>query len=140
MYCFRCGNKINGSDIYCSHCGIKIENVEDNVIVSNEFDKVNGTKNISLVFGIIAIIASFLIIFSPFGLILSIIGLIYGIKVRKRTGNVLGVILNSFALFISLMLSILIVLGFYFSFHMIDGLWHEDTHYEEKYYDYRNNF
>lgn len=140
MYCFRCGNKINSSDIYCSHCGIKIENEEDNVIVSNEFDKVNGAKNISLVFGIIAIIASFLVIFSPFGLILSIIGLIYGLKVRKRTGNVLGVILNSLALFISLILSILIVLGFYFSIHMIDGLWHEDTHYEEKYYDYRNKF
>lgn len=34
-FCYNCGNKINENDSYCSHCGLKLGNVDNNYSSQN---------------------------------------------------------------------------------------------------------
>lgn len=137
MYCVKCGNKLVGNENYCISCGNLINySVNEQVNV-----KKNGDKTISIVLGIFGIVGSLMFIFAPISLILSIVGLVYGIKVNKRVGNVLGIVLNIISLFLSLIISLIIFFALFFSWYTVrDGInnfWQEESYYEER-VDYNN--
>lgn len=98
MYCSNCGIK-NDENNYCVNCGNKLNN--NNVIVNKES---NGLKTASIVLGILGIIGTVLIVFSPISFVLSLIGLILGIVANKKIRNVSGIILNSIGLFFSIII------------------------------------
>ena len=117
MYCSNCGNKLMGSEKYCPNCG---NNTEGNTqeIISNEGSQSTGGKSSSIVLGILGIIGSILVIFSPISFLLSLIGLIIGIKTNKYLNNKVGIILNAIGLFLSLVSLIIFSLFIYLLFNV----------------------
>lgn len=108
MKCKSCGNEINKNSKFCSECGEKIEEIEE---VSGELEtenkepvKKDGNRTASIVIGIIALVGDVLIIFFPVSFVLSIIGLILAIIACKEVKNVAGIVLNSIALVLSILL------------------------------------
>lgn len=99
-YCSNCGNKIQTGDVFCSKCGLRInqQNIPSNM---NDLQKNNhdGFKIASLVLGIITIVGSiifnFLII--PLAIIGLILGIIYSAKAKKFCAgiilNILGIVI-----------------------------------------------
>ena len=107
MYCNQCGTKLTGSEKFCFHCGTEIKNDNYNS-VSTETKSSSGKKNASIILGIISLVGLFLIIFSPISVILSLIGLIIGIRAHKEVNNVAGIVINAISLFISLIITFII--------------------------------
>lgn len=134
MYCTNCGNKINNNDKYCTKCGNKLdsENVQFNVNNNIEKKSYSGKKIASIVLGAVSIALSFMVIFAPLGLIISIIGLIFAFLVINKESNVLGILLNSVGLVISL--GICIIFGFVFRYVV------DDVKNEMEYYENSNDF
>lgn len=136
MYCSNCGTKNDGNN-YCVKCGNKlvINNSNNNKDIKEEG---NGLKTSSIILGILGIIGSVLIIFSPISFVFSLIGLILGIVATKKVRNVSGIVLNSIGLFLSLI--ILGIIGLIFNF-VIDNRYDEidrdwDNHaFDKGYYE-----
>ena len=128
MYCSNCGTKNDGNN-YCVKCGNKlvINNSNNNKDIKEEG---NGLKTASIILGILGIIGSVLIIFSPISFVFSLIGLILGIVATKKVRNVSGIILTSIGLFLSLI--ILGIIGLIFNF-VIDNRYDEIDRYKDNY-------
>ena len=107
MYCENCGTKLNGNEDYCFRCGRAINKVNSSLADSNSND---GMKNASIVLGIISLVGIFFIIFCPISLILSLIGLILSIKANKMVNNVAGIVINAIGLFISSVITFLMIM------------------------------
>jgi phosphate/sulfate permease len=124
MYCSNCGKKLAKDVLYCPNCGEKTTEEVKGEVISNEpitKDDNNSRRETSIVLGIIAIVGVFLVIFAPISFVLSIIGLVIGIKANKNTNNTIGIVLNSISLFLSAILCIVIVFFFWLFVSIIDG-------------------
>ena len=112
MYCNNCGGSINGFEKYCPNCGKLISNtfLEDKSINKST----ENARTASIVLGGLSLGGIFLVIFAPVSLILSIIGLILGIKSNKYYKNTIGIVLNSIGLFLSFILTGIFALMIYF--------------------------
>lgn len=109
VYCSKCGTRNEGNK-FCTNCGMKLENISNvNTGTGVKTEEKNGLKTASLVLGIISIISSILLVFSPIGLMLAIIGLVLGIVASKSVKNVVGIVLNSVGLFISIVVISLLI-------------------------------
>ncbi len=109
-YCSKCGSENDAEVKFCSKCGNSFENEvseNKNVVSKNK----EGLGVASLVIGIIALVLSFTcIFFIPFFIIfpLALVGLILGIVNKVKKGRKFaGIILNAFALLISIVTCIL---------------------------------
>jgi len=116
--CVNCGNKIKKSDSFCVICGKKIENKQE----KNNNSSNCGLKIASIVLGILGIIFSLMLFLSPVSFIISLIGLILGICALKHVKNVVGIVLNSIGLFLSVLIIILIVVIFNYTYDNMDLL------------------
>ena len=121
MYCSNCGTKNEGNN-YCVKCGNKLINISNNINNNVVPEEGSGLKTASIVLGILGIIGSILIIFSPISFVFSLIGLILGIVATKKVRNVSGIVLNSIGLVLSLI--ILGIIGLIFNF-VIDNRYDE---------------
>lgn len=151
MYCTNCGNKCNGGN-FCTRCGnkleeLKVDNTTMNKGVNNKVvvkEENSGLKTASIVLGILGIVGSLMIVFFPVSFILSLIGLILGIVATKKVKNVVGIILNSVGLFLSIIICIacvwfLICIGsgiktgsdFYDEYYNDDYNWNYDDYFDD---------
>ncbi len=105
MYCNNCGKKLNGSEKYCPECGKKQEIEVIPTIYNTTRVSTENYRSASIALGIIALVGSLLVVFSPIALILSIIGLVLAIKSHKNNDNVPGLILNGVGLFLSFIIT-----------------------------------
>ena len=112
MYCNNCGGSLNGFENYCPNCGKLISNtfLEDKSINKST----ENARTVSIVLGGLSLGGIFLVIFAPVSLILSIIGLVLGIKSNKYYKNTIGIVLNSIGLFLSFILTGVFALMIYF--------------------------
>ena len=147
MYCDNCGTKLTGDENYCFNCGKKVNNVNNSDVgkanistVDNSNNLNTGTKTASIVLGIISLVGIFLVIFSPISLILSLVGLILSIKANKVTNNVAGIVINAIGLFLSLIITSIIVFILYLVVNMGNNIdlskmpWNEYiSEYEERF-------
>ena len=106
MFCENCGTRLASDEKYCPNCGNEIK--KNNIVTSQSKTESNGKKTASIVLGIISLAGIFFVVFSPISLILSLIGLIIGIKAHKETSNVAGIVLNAIGLFISVIITAII--------------------------------
>lgn len=132
MYCSNCGNKNEGNN-YCINCGNKLINSNNNDNINVIKEDGSGLKTASIVLGILGIIGSLLIIFSPIAFIFSLIGLILGIIAAKKVRNVSGIVLNSIGLILSIIIVGVMILIFSFMFD-------NDRYDEIDRYDIEDNF
>lgn len=120
MKCERCGTVVTENEQYCHGCGNQIvrsaNSLNNNQYMNsqpsnNESESKLGT--ISLIIGIIAMVASFR--WPLLGLILSIVGLVLASKYKKQTNKKTpGKVLNIIGLILSILagiLKILLVVG-----------------------------
>ena len=133
MYCSNCGNRNEGNN-FCTRCGILLSNNNINTLGQGE-DK-NGLKTASIILGIIGIVGSLTILLSFVGVVVSLIGLILGIVATKKGRNVVGIVLNSVGLFLSI--SILLLLFIFVSFVINEYGDYEGSYYNKE--DYFDNF
>lgn len=107
MFCPKCGSQNDEGVKFCSKCGASMTDGKT-ATQKTETKKKEGLGTASLVLGIIALVFSFsCIIFVPIFVVLplAIIGLILGIVNKAKKGKkVAGIILNSFALVISIIM------------------------------------
>ena len=133
MYCSECGKKLNGNENYCPECGKKreLEVVETNSSVSNTSS--DNYRTTSIVLGIISLVGVLLVVFSPVSLILSIIGLVLAIKANKTVENVAGIILNGVGLFLSFIITAVMVFILSLAIHIYKyGVYDIGEYLEEK--------
>ena len=105
--CSKCGKKLKKGELFCSECGTKIKNSNTNTKKETNKKPVKKNKEglltASLVIGIISIIFSAIlnVLIVP----LAILGLIFGIVGKSSKGKgkkIAGIVLNSLALFIAI--------------------------------------
>lgn len=111
MHCTNCGNKLESNSTFCPECGVKIENKEIHISYNstNKTNNNNGLKTASIVLGIVGLVLG--IFLSVLGFIISLVGLILGLCALKKGKNVIGTVLNSVALAISIIVSVLVIIG-----------------------------
>lgn len=132
--------------MFCTVCGCRREveqvNTNYNDNIGNVKSKESGTKSASIVLGIISLVCSILAIFAPFGLIMSIIGLILAFCSLKHGSNLAGILLNSIALVLSLIISIVMILIFAFAIESAGYGDYDsyDDEYYDRYDDYYDNY
>jgi hypothetical protein len=128
MYCSNCGQK-NDNNKFCTNCGINLKPAK--------IKEDSEMKIASIILGGLGIFANLTIVFSFFGSIISLIGLILGIITTKKEKNTIGIILNSVSLFISIIMISIFVIIFRSVFktpeEFIEGINH--NHYYEKFDD-----
>lgn len=108
MYCNNCGTKINNDNKFCTNCGINLKPIKA---------KEDSTLKIaSIILGGIGIFANLTIIFSLIGFVISLIGLILGIIATKKEKNIIGIVLNSVAIFLSITMVSIFILILRFAF------------------------
>ena len=87
MFCKFCGNEIPNDAVVCTHCGRMTANAQPAQPAQS-----GKLPVVSLVLGIIGIVFA---IFSPIlGLIPSIVGIVFGVKERTKTGRAVGLVLS----------------------------------------------
>ncbi len=101
-FCSNCGKEINENAVICVHCGVQVNNLEENKIEDKK------AKN-SFVFGILA----FLFCIVPIlGFIFSVLGISYGIKGLKSNKNkgmaIGGIVLSILSVLVFIILVALI--------------------------------
>ena len=147
MYCDNCGTRLTGNENYCFNCGKMVNKVSNsnvdkvNISTVNNSNNLNtGTKTASIVLGIISLVGILLFIFSPISLILSLIGLILGIKANRVSDNVAGIVINAIGLFLSLIITSIIIFLIYIAVNMGNNIdlskipWNEYiSEYEERF-------
>lgn len=121
MHCETCGNKLDNNAQFCPECGTKIEkkNIDNKTINTNNSIK-SGLKTASIVLGILGIVVSLTLLFSIPGFIMSLIGVILGICATKKVKNILGIVLSSVGLFISIVSTILSIFVFSYLFNFLE--------------------
>lgn len=90
MYCSVCGKEVMEEAVICPSCGcaVKKEGIKTNITTTTASKK----TQISVILGIIGIVSAWL--FALVGHIVSIIGIIFGIKEYKETEKMTGLILS----------------------------------------------
>lgn len=107
-YCEECGQKIGSNDKYCPKCGKSF------ILVKTSKDNKETLGTISMIFGVISLILSFVINLLIFPLALS--GFIIGVVNKAQSGKkISGIILNALAMFIAIVVFITCVLIVIFS-------------------------
>ena len=128
MYCVKCGKEVKDGTKFCTNCGTEIEakkekkeEKKDEKLTYSQNKSIETTSNpepvaakpaeggdgkgtASLVLGIVSIVFLFGI-----GFITSIVGLILGICSKKSGKKTAGIILNSIALGLSIIVPIIII-------------------------------
>ncbi len=127
MYCVKCGKEVKDGTKFCTNCGTEIEakkekkEEKDEKLTYSQNKSIETTSNpnpteakpaeagdgkatASLVLGIISIVFA-----CGIGFITSIVGLILGIASKKSGKKTAGIILNSIALGLSIIVPILII-------------------------------
>ena len=90
MFCSKCGKEVLEEAVVCTHCGCMIKN---NIVKSDiSAEKSNKKTQTSLVLGIVGIVVAWL--FALAGHIVSIIGIVLGIKEYKESERMTGLILS----------------------------------------------
>lgn len=112
MYCSNCGNKILGSDKFCSTCGFGLDrqrlNNDNNI--NNVSNKTNGLALASLIIGAASLM---FVSFAPITLIAAIIGLILGIACKNKcTEKKVGIILNIIGIVLGFFITLIWILFF----------------------------
>lgn len=104
MICKNCGSEIDDNSMFCNKCGASIVKVYDNTSGSGALKEGNI---VGFILGLVSIIAWLL----PFiGFPVTIVGLVFSIiniKSSKKTLNIVGTVLCSIFLFLTLINSIL---------------------------------
>ena len=117
MFCKSCGSKLMGSEKYCPNCGAVTNEAIQEV---NPVDSGVEKKRVaSIVLGIIALCGLPFLLLSPISLILSIIGLVLAIRANKQIKNAAGIVLNAIGLFISSIITMLIILALLVTVNLI---------------------
>ena len=88
MYCAKCGKQLLDEAVICPGCGCMVKNVT----LGNPAPTNQKKVQISLILGIIGIVSAWL--YALGGHILSIIGIVFGVKEYKETGNMIGLVLS----------------------------------------------
>lgn len=110
-YCEECGQKVENNDKYCPKCGKNLVVVKTNK-GGNDNKETLGT--VSMVFGIISLVLSFIINLLIFPLALS--GFIMGIANKAQNGKkISGIILNALAMFVAIVVFVTCILIVVFS-------------------------
>ena len=108
MYCRTCGKEVLDEAVVCIHCGCMLNTN------TNTNTEQNKKTNVATVLGILGIVFAWL--FALIGHILSITGIIIGIKEYRKTGKTTGLVLSIvgeiFSLFSSF-LGIIFALGIF---------------------------
>lgn len=102
MYCVMCGTEKREGATYCSNCGYKFDSMSNNISNNNVESQTKENGVAAIVLGILGIIGSILVVFSPIAFVLSLLGLIISIVERKKKKNTAGLVLNSIGLFLSI--------------------------------------
>lgn len=129
-FCSRCGSKNDGNK-FCTQCGNKLDNSNNGVIDRNEK---SGLKTASIVLGILSIVGTFMIVFSPISFILSLVGLILGIISTNKVKNIFGIVLNSIGLLISIAVTLIMFFLIRYvvvSYNDYDKNYYYDNHYNK---------
>lgn len=140
MYCTKCGNKLKSSDKFCSVCGkendIQKKESADNNLLNDKDSLNNNNDNVSVVFGILSLCLCFVPIV---GLVLGIIAIVKGRRYAKNSNNKSsGFVLGIFGSVLSLLLTIIMIIGIYFVVYFIseeDGKNIIDWEIEDKWED-----
>lgn len=119
MFCSHCGEKVVEGNQFCTKCGERITNQMPTTYVSNEDKSVEGKRTASIVLGCLSLFGVFVLFLAPISFILSIIGLILGIKANKAVKNTAGIVLNAVSLFLSFILVCIIALLLLFTTSII---------------------
>ena len=88
-YCSNCGSEVDENAVVCINCGCSIKKENNN---ENSLETTRATPKTGLILGILGIVFAWL--FALIGHVLSIIGIIVGIKEYKSTNNMTGLILS----------------------------------------------
>ena len=129
-YCPNCGNLVDDNAAFCTKCGVALQKEENNTYYNydngygNSYNSANSNQppikstsapKTALILGILGIVFSF--IFALVGHILSIIGIVIGIKEKKTMNYSTGLTLSIIGEVCSVISSILGILltSFYIS-------------------------
>ena len=88
-FCTYCGNEVNDNAVVCVKCGCQIPRVQH---VLHDTTEEKSVAHVSIVFGILGIVFAWL--FALVGHILSIIGIVRGVKEYKDTARISGLIFS----------------------------------------------
>ncbi len=111
MYCSVCGKEVSKEAAVCMHCGCMINRPPVQNTPQHNSEEENGS-HVSLILGIIGIVFAWL--FALIGHVLSIIGIVLGIKEYKKHKKISGLVLSIIGEACSIcssMIGILIVYG-----------------------------
>ena len=94
-YCAKCGNELMDEAVVCVKCGCPVNSAP--VVMGQTPAPVPTTEKAEpskapVVLGVLGIVCAWL--FALAGHILSIIGIVMGIKEYKKTGNMTGLVLS----------------------------------------------
>jgi len=114
MYCKNCGNNLNQGEKFCTNCGTRIDNIQNQQGSINNINtqiKSSWKNTVALVIGIISLVLVF--IFQIFTIPLSIVGIVFGIlSLKNNKKHFVGLILN----IASLVLAVPILIFYSFVF------------------------
>lgn len=91
MFCQKCGKEIMDEAVICPGCGCMVKNAEKPVVAEITAENTGTPKKTSMILGIIGIVVAWL--FALAGHVVSIIGIVLGIKEYKRSGKMTGLVL-----------------------------------------------
>lgn len=148
-FCPSCGTQNEGGRAFCSNCGAQLGNVNPNQTnnVNQQFNQsasqgvdpqAESYKSTALTMGILSIFL---------GLIFSIIGLVYGSKYKKSTGNsCAGYIISMITLILQCIGIVITIIVFCFAFNTVkeeirkDDLEYKYSSYDDTSYDEGFNY
>lgn len=86
MYCGKCGNKLNDNSKFCDKCGCPVDSNNQDVVKKEEvFINKNADDKFDIVSLILGIIAVILVLLDfPLGILVGIVGLVFGLITKKR--------------------------------------------------------
>lgn len=106
MYCTNCGEKLKENANYCTNCGKIVDNkVNYDRTISSEQQTQNNIQTASLIIGIVSIFSVF--IFNVFVIPLAVMGLILGLRSKKKIN--VSVILNIMAIILAIVIFVIFV-------------------------------
>ena len=90
-YCTHCGNEVAEDAVVCMKCGCALSVQKNDTTETNTADTKKKSKA-SLILGILGIVFAW--VFALVGHVLSIVGIVLGIKEYKVNGNMSGLVVS----------------------------------------------
>ncbi|HKL72865.1 MAG TPA: zinc ribbon domain-containing protein [Candidatus Onthovivens sp.] len=90
MYCKKCGAEISEDTKFCPGCGTNLKAAPEKVVEPKKNNEENENDIFSIIFGVLSIVLA-----SPIGLVLGIIGL--SKKSKYKVISIIGVVLSTLA-------------------------------------------